>query len=119
VPFWEWDGSAGVDERRQYLEKKLQCNVGVDSAAHSRQAASRPRASTEAGGVAAASGGGGGTDELLSLFFRAAGGVSESERPPPPPPDVCPQSQSSRASTASMVAMRYLRCAQPKDKGKG
>jgi hypothetical protein len=117
VPFWEWDGSAGVDERRQYLEDKLQCNVGVDSAALSRQAASRPSASSKARVVAAASGGGGDSDELFSFFFRTVGGVSESERSPPPPPDVCP-SQSSRSSTASMVAMRYLRCATPKDKGK-
>ena len=117
MPYWEWDGLSGVDERRKYLEGKLQCNVGVDSAALSRQAASRPSASSKARGVAAASGGGGGSDELFSLFFRAAGGVSESERPPPPPPDVCP-CQSSRSSTASMVAMRYLRCAKPKDKGK-
>jgi hypothetical protein len=24
VPFWEWDGLAGVDERRQYLAGKVQ-----------------------------------------------------------------------------------------------
>jgi len=38
VPYWEWDGLSGMDERRKYLEGKLQCNVGVDSAAHSPQA---------------------------------------------------------------------------------
>jgi hypothetical protein len=50
MPYWEWDGLSGMDERRKYLQGKLQCNVGVDSAAHSRQAPGRPRASTQAGG---------------------------------------------------------------------
>ena len=49
-----------MDERRKYLEGKLQGNVDVDSAAHSRRAPGRPRASTQAEGGAAASGGGGG-----------------------------------------------------------
>ena len=35
MPYWEWDGLSGVDERRKYLEGKLQCHVGVDCAAHS------------------------------------------------------------------------------------
>ena len=27
--YWEWEGLSGMDERRKYLEGKLQCNVGV------------------------------------------------------------------------------------------
>ena len=38
MPYWEWVGLSGMDEGRKYLQGKLQCNVGVDSAAHSRQA---------------------------------------------------------------------------------
>ena len=29
VPYWEWDEISGMDERREYLEVKLQCHVGV------------------------------------------------------------------------------------------
>ena len=35
VTYWEWDGLSEIDERRKYLEGKLQSHVGVDSAAHS------------------------------------------------------------------------------------
>ena len=58
-----------MDERRKYLQGKLQCKVGVDSAAHSRQAAGRPRACTQAGGgvVGAAASGGGGASESVGL----------------------------------------------------
>jgi hypothetical protein len=35
VTYWEWGGLSGMDERRKYLEGKLLCDVGVDSAAHS------------------------------------------------------------------------------------
>ena len=35
VTYWEWDGLSGMHERRKYLEGKLQCHVGVDSAYHS------------------------------------------------------------------------------------
>jgi hypothetical protein len=61
VTYWEWDGLSGMDQRRKYLEAKLQSNVGVDSAAHSRQAPGRPRASTKTG-VTAASGGRGASE---------------------------------------------------------
>ena len=50
---WEWNVLSGMDERRKYLEGKLQCNVGVDSAAHTRQEADRPSSSTKAPGVTA------------------------------------------------------------------
>jgi len=30
VLYWEWDGLSGMDERRKYLQGKLQCNVGAD-----------------------------------------------------------------------------------------
>ena len=70
VPYWEWDGLSGMDERRKYLQGKLQRKVGVDSAAHSRQAPDRTRASTQAGGgvVGAAASGGGGASESVGLF---------------------------------------------------
>jgi hypothetical protein len=29
VPYWEWDELSGMDERRTYLEGKLQFNVVV------------------------------------------------------------------------------------------
>ena len=58
MTYWEWDELSGMHERRKYLEGKLQCNVSVDSAAQSRQAPGRPRASTQARDGAAASGGG-------------------------------------------------------------
>jgi hypothetical protein len=69
VPYWEWQGLSGMDERRKYLHSKLQCNVGVESAAHSRQAPGRPRASTQAGGgvVGAGASGGGGASESVGL----------------------------------------------------
>ena len=35
MTYWEWDSLSGMDERRKYLEGKLQCHVGVDSADHS------------------------------------------------------------------------------------
>ena len=37
VPYLEWVGLSGMDERRKYLQGKLQCNVDVDSDAHCRQ----------------------------------------------------------------------------------
>ena len=58
MPGREWDGLSAMDERRKCLQGKLQCNVDIDSAAHSRQAPDRPRASTQEEGGAAASGGG-------------------------------------------------------------
>jgi hypothetical protein len=69
VPYWEWDGLSGIDERRKYLKGKLQRNAGLDSAAHSRQAPGRPRTSTQAGGgvVGAAASGGGGASESVVL----------------------------------------------------
>lgn len=47
-----------MDERRKYLEGKLQCKVSVDSASQSRQAPGRPHTSTQARGGASASRGG-------------------------------------------------------------
>jgi hypothetical protein len=77
VPYWEWDGLSGMDERRKYLQVKLQCNVGADSAAHSRQAAGRPRACTQAGGgvVGAEASGGGGASESVGLSESNALGL--------------------------------------------
>jgi hypothetical protein len=51
VPSWEWDGLLGTERRRKYLQGKLHCKVGVDSAAHSRHAPDRLHASTQAGGA--------------------------------------------------------------------
>jgi hypothetical protein len=69
VTYWEWDGLSGMEEIRKYLQRKLQCNVGVDSPAHSRQASDRPRASTQVGGgvVGAAASGGGAVSESVVL----------------------------------------------------
>jgi hypothetical protein len=77
VPYWEWGGLSGMDERRKYLQGKLQCNVGVDSAAHSRQAAGRHRACTQAGGgvVGAAASGGGEASESVGLSESNALGL--------------------------------------------
>jgi hypothetical protein len=77
VPYWEWDGLSGMDERRKYLQVKLQCNVGADSAAHSRQAPGRPRACTQAGGgvVGAEASGGGGASESVGLSESNALGL--------------------------------------------
>ncbi len=77
VPYWEWDGLSGVDERRKYLEGKLQCNVEVESAVHSRQAPDRPRASTQAGGGVGTSGGGASEPMGLSV----SNDVSEPNKP--------------------------------------
>jgi hypothetical protein len=78
VPYWEWYGLSGMDERRKYLEQKLLRNVDVDSAAYSRQAPGRPRASTQAEGGAVASGGGGASESV---------GLSESNVSGPGKPD--------------------------------
>jgi hypothetical protein len=77
VPYWEWGGLSGIDERRKYLQGKLQCHVGVDSAAHSRQAAGRHRACTQAGGgvVGAAASGRGGASESVGLSESNALGL--------------------------------------------
>jgi hypothetical protein len=83
VPYWEWDGLSGMDERRKYLQVKLQRNVGVDSAApaHSQQAPGRPRASTQAGGgvVGAAASGGGGASECVGLSESNASGLIKAD----------------------------------------
>jgi hypothetical protein len=77
VSYWEWHGLSGMDERRKYLHSKLQCNVGIESAAHSRQVPDRPNASTQAGGgvVGAAASGGGGASESVGLSESTALGL--------------------------------------------
>ncbi len=81
VPYWEWDGLSGMDERRKYLQGKLQCKVGVDGAAHSRQAPDRPRASSQAGDgvVGAAASQGGGASESVGLSESNALGLIKPE----------------------------------------
>ncbi len=40
VPYWEWDGLSGMDERRQYLEDRLKkppLSAGADAVAEASQ----------------------------------------------------------------------------------
>ena len=65
VPYWEWDGRSGMDERRKYLKGKLQCNVDVDTSPHLRQEPVISSSCIQREGSTSPSGGGGASESVV------------------------------------------------------
>ena len=68
-----------MDERRKYLEGKLQCNVDVDTSPHLRQEPVISSSCIQAEGSTSPSGGGGASESVVRVLSES--GVSGPNKP--------------------------------------